>query len=99
MSKHRKTESRAPRMSARQYVTTGVGGAAMFGVGLLLATPPGAPAPFTADVQLASTERMLPLAPVVDPDCLPTGAGCGGALFGPGVSSAGRGPQPPPFHR
>ncbi len=69
----------------------------MVGVGLLLAAPPGAPAPITADVQLASTERILPLGPV-DPDCLPTGAGCGGALFGPGVfTAAAAAPAVPPM--
>src|SRR5262245_1883433 len=62
MSKHRKTK-RTPRTSA--YVTTGVGGAAMLGVGVLLTTAPGAPAPPTAspDVQLASFDSLLAPAP------------------------------------
>jgi hypothetical protein len=59
VSKHRKTRSRVPLMWARQNVTTGVGGAAVVGVGLLLAAPPGAPAPATADVQLAFTDFAL----------------------------------------
>ena len=61
MSEHRKTRSHAPRMAARQYVTTGVTGAAMVGIGVLLAAPPGAPAPTTAEVKLASTGSMFPL--------------------------------------
>src|SRR6185369_11547927 len=61
-------------------------GAAMVGIGLLLAAPPGAPAPVIADVQLVNTERMLPLGPQ---DCLLTAEACGGGgrggfLFGNG---------------
>ena len=40
----------------------------MAGLGVLLAVPPGTPAPTTAEVQLASTESMFPLAPL---DCAP----------------------------
>ena len=63
MSKHRNNTSRSSRMSACQYVTTGVGGAAMVGVGVLLAAPPGAvaPTPAAPAVQLASTDSPLPL--------------------------------------
>ena len=75
MYNHRKTTSRAPGMSARQYVTTGVTGAAMFGIGVLLAAPPGAPAPTIAEVKLASTESMFPLSPL--DECLLTTEGCG----------------------
>src|SRR6478735_6602485 len=60
-------------MSGCQYVTTGVTGAAMVGLGVLLAVPPGTPAPTTAEVQLTSTESMFPLAPL---DCAPAQAGC-----------------------
>src|SRR6185503_11720576 len=84
LSIHRKSKSGGPRMSAREYVATGVTGAAMVGIGLLLAAPPGAPAPVIADVQLVNTERMLPLGPQ---DCLLTAEGCGGGgLFGSGGS-------------
>ena len=41
----------------------------MAGLGVLLAVAPGAPAPTTAEVQLASTESMFPLAPL---DCSST---------------------------
>src|SRR5690349_20006258 len=63
LSKNCKTESRAPRMSARQYVATGVTGAAMVGIGVLLAAPPGAPTPATMDVKLVNTESALPQSP------------------------------------
>ena len=76
MYNHRKTTSRVPGMSARQYVTTGVTGAAMVGIGVLLAAPPGAPAPTTAEVKLASTESMFPLAPLEN--CLFSPKGCSG---------------------
>ena len=56
MSKHSKPRSRTPGMAARQYVSAGVTAAAMVGIGVLLATAPGAPAPTTAEVKLASTE-------------------------------------------
>jgi len=62
MSQHRNA-GRTPRMSARQYMTTAFGGAAMLGVGVLLASSPGAPAPTTAAVELASTDLPLPLGP------------------------------------
>ena len=66
MSEHRKTRSHAPRMAARQYVTTGVTGAAMVGIGVLLAAPPGAPAPTTAEVEARHpTESMFPLSPLI----------------------------------
>ena len=45
----------------------------MVGLGVLLTIPPGTPAPTTAEVQLASTESMFPLAPL---DCAPSQAGC-----------------------
>ena len=79
VSKHRKTRSRGSGMSARQYVTTGVTGAAMVGIGVLLAAPPGAPAPTTAAIQLASTESVLPLSPL---DCLLGLEGCAGLRTG-----------------
>ena len=62
MAKHRKTKTRARRQQARQYVTTGVGGAAMFGVGVLLATAPDAPPAGTPapEVTLVSFESVLP---------------------------------------
>ena len=65
MSKQREIFAKTPRLSARDYVTMGVGGAAMVGVGLLLATPPAAPAPSATApaVRLASTDSPLPLAP------------------------------------
>ena len=44
----------------------------MVGIGVLLAAPPGAPAPTTAEVKLASTESMFPLSPL---DCLLTTEG------------------------
>src|SRR5262245_16073046 len=69
MSKHRKTNSRTPRTSARTYVTTGVGGAAMVGVGAFLASPPGAPPPVTASpaVHLGSFDSLLaPASPATD---------------------------------
>jgi hypothetical protein len=59
MSQHRKT-GRTARVSARQYVTTGVGGAAVVGVGVLLAAPPGAVVPST--VSDATTAPTLPTA-------------------------------------
>ena len=62
MSQHRNA-GRTPRMSARQYMTTAFGGAAILGVGVLLASSPGAPAPTTAAVELASTDLPLPLGP------------------------------------
>src|SRR5690349_1180280 len=76
---------RTPRMSARQYVATGVGGAAMVGVGVLLAAPPGAPAP-TPAVQLASFGSPLdpaPLAPATDWWLDENGGAVVGAGFNP----------------
>ena len=35
----------------------------MVGIGVLLTAPPGAPAPTTGAIQLASTESALPLSP------------------------------------
>ena len=75
MSKHSKPRSRTPGMAARQYVSAGVTAAAMVGTGVLLATAPGAPAPTTAEVKLASTE--IPLGPL---DCLFDPASCGGLI-------------------
>jgi hypothetical protein len=67
---HHRNASRTPRMSARHYVTVGVGGAAMVGVGVLLASPPGVPGPVTAAVRSASVDAVVPLAP-------PGGDSCG----------------------
>ena len=59
----------------------------MVGIGVLLAAPPGAPAPTTVEVKLASTESMFPLAP---PDeCLFSTKGCGGP-----IGSGGSTPTP-----
>ena len=44
MSRHRK-KTRARHGAARQVAAAGLGGAAMIGVGVLLAIPPGTPAP------------------------------------------------------
>ena len=54
-------------MSVRQYLSAGVTGAAMVGAGALLIAAPGAPAPTTAQVKLASTGFALPQAPI---DCV-----------------------------
>ena len=54
------------RPSARQYLAAGVTGSAMVGIGVLLACPPGAPSPTTADIQLATWGTPLPLTPVED---------------------------------
>ena len=56
----------------------------MVGIGVLLAAPPGAPAPVTVEVQLASTESMFPLGP---PDCLTNVEACG-VVIGPSGSPA-----------
>jgi hypothetical protein len=70
MSKHAKAR-RTTRTSARDYVATGVGGAALVGVGLLLATSPDEPEPTPANpaVQLTSFGSVLtppPLSPATD---------------------------------
>src|SRR5689334_3917325 len=87
MSKHRKT-IHSPRMSARQYVATTVGGAAMVGVGILLASPPGASGPVTAspEVQLASFGSTLAPVPLdaADPAWW---LNEGGDLFGAGAAT------------
>ena len=73
VSKQSKNTSRAYKMSARQYLSAGVTGAAMVGAGALLIAAPGAPAPTTAQVKLASTGFALPQAPA---DCLLNPASC-----------------------
>ncbi len=88
MSKNSKTK-RTPQVSARQFVATGVGGAAMIGVGLLLASPPGTPPPAasTAAVQLASFDSLLappPLSPASANDWWLTEDS---SLVGPGASA------------
>ncbi len=81
MSKQSKNTSRAPKMSVRQYLSAGVMGAGMVGAGALLIAAPGAPAPITAQVKLASTGFTLPQAPA---DCPLNPASCAplGSLIG-----------------
>ena len=92
MSKQREIFAKTPRLSARDYVTMGVGGAAMVGVGLLLATPPAAPAPSATApaVRLASTDSPLPLAPQ-DPWWLLDGDNSLVGSAGSPTTNAGRG--------
>ena len=79
MSTHGKC---GPRTSARQYLATGIGGAALVGIGVLLASPPGTPTPLktmtvaAGDVQLVNGE-----------DCVAGEAGCDA-----GFGSAGADP-------
>ena len=65
VAKHKKN-NRKDRISARECVGTGLGGAALFGIGMLLATPSGAPAPTVAApaVQLTSVDSLLAPAPL-----------------------------------
>ena len=75
-----KNTPRASKMSSAPIFECGVTGAAMVGAGALLIAAPGAPAPTTARVKLASTGFTLPRAPI--DDCLQNPATCGG-LGGP----------------
>ena len=90
MSKHRDTRRAAPHVTPRQYITTGLGGAAMLGVGVLLAAPPGAPAPTTATpaVRLASFDSVLAPAPLAPSSCAFGLADCGSteSLVGPALA-------------
>ena len=52
----------------------------MVGIGVLLAAPPGAPAPTIPAIQLASTGSALPLSPATDDELW--WLGDGGSLFG-----------------
>ncbi|MGB7507598.1 MAG: hypothetical protein WA965_19460, partial [Mycobacterium sp.] len=56
MSKHCK---RASRMAVRQYLATGISGAALVGVGVLLSSAQEESATVTAEVQLVSNETLL----------------------------------------
>ena len=63
----------------------------MVWIGVLLAAPPGAPGPTTAEVKLVSTESIFPLGP---PDCLTNVEACGvliGSGGSPAPNCAGRG--------
>jgi hypothetical protein len=91
MSKHHEI-GRTPRVSARQYITTGISGAALVGVGVLLATDPGAPTEATPEVQLASFGSLLAPQPLTPSTTTPWwwlgGGGTdngGGGLFGASI--------------
>ncbi|WP_179474151.1 hypothetical protein [Mycolicibacterium vinylchloridicum] len=92
MSKHRKTQ-RTPRISARRFAATGVGGAAVVGVAVLLAVPPGGPTHTVAarDVQLTSFGSPLtppPLAPTTNWWLYEPGSGLVGAGVNPTAAMA-----------
>ena len=76
MGKHCK---HAPSVSPRQYLAAGVSGSMMVGIGLLLASSPGAPTSVTANVQLASVGAPLPLTPGSDDEWWLDLIGSGGA--------------------
>ena len=60
MSQHRKNNNRGSN-KARPIASTGLAGAAMVGIGFLLAAPPGAPGPINTSIQLTTFD--VPLAP------------------------------------
>lgn len=64
------------RLSARQYMITGLGGVAMAGVGGLLALPSATPGPMTVAVRLASVGEDAPLAPPTGESCDLVFVGC-----------------------
>jgi hypothetical protein len=79
---------RTPRVSARQYMTTGVSGAALIGVGVLLSAHPGAPTESTRAVQLASFGSLWAPPPLSPSTTTPRWSidGGGGGLFGDSIT-------------
>ena len=64
MSRHRQGgKHRAPSAGVHSHLGTGVAGATMVGIGIMVAYPPAEPAPITADIQLTSTGSVHAAAP------------------------------------
>jgi hypothetical protein len=91
MSKHREI-GRTPRTSARQYMATGISGAALIGVGVLLAAHPGTPTDAAPEVQLASFGSAFappPLSPSTTTPSWLNGGGTGGSTGANGTGGNG----------